>query len=121
MRKYRGLTKEGKWVYGFLISLNRIMVWDKDVCMRSESYEVIPETVGQQTGLKDKTGTEIYHHDILQIRSPDLTTEHFLGEVTWDYMAWQIRDGGMLDSFKNLHLEIIGNTLENPELMENKK
>ena len=59
--KYRGQHKDGKgWVYGYLISPNRIMVWDSDVCMRSESYEAIPETVGEFTGLKDSKRTEEY-------------------------------------------------------------
>jgi len=78
--------------------------------------EIFP--IMQFTGLKDKSGKEIYHHDILQIQSPDLTTEHLLGEVIWDFMSWQIKDGGMLDSFKNLHLEVIGNIYEHKDLLE---
>jgi len=74
----------------------------------------------QYTGLRDRNNREIFEGDILQIRSPDLTTEHLIGEVVWKFMSWLIKDGGMLDSFKNLHLEIIGNIYSNPELLEEK-
>jgi len=126
--KFRGISKDtGRWIYGgftqtpeaaFIVDYSVIVQKPKDGYPTVyDVVEVIPETVGQSTDLKDKNGKEIYHHDILQIRSLDLATGHFLGEVIWDYMAWLIRDGGMLDSFKNLHLEIIGNVHENPELL----
>ena len=57
MRLYRGLTKEGKWVYGYFLvnSNNRVCIYDPEI----GDIPIIPETVGQQTGLNDKNGKEL--------------------------------------------------------------
>lgn len=86
------------------------------------------DSLMQYTGLKDKSGKEIYEGDILSIEIKDKTIKDKIivsGNTVVEYKnckfgvvwGWH-RDFIGLDGFYNTDFKIKGNIYENPELLE---
>lgn len=135
--KFRGKDRRtGKWVYGDLlapITGCRIVNYtsEDNGSMKHADYHyhnVLDDTVGQFTGLRDCTGKEIYEGDIIRfhfmtsdIRSSKLfPTEKFMGRITIDkYNNWVILSNGLEIHIENAvkYGEVVGNIHDNPELL----
>lgn len=130
MRKiqFRGKCKDNnEWVIGGYYPLypNHIIVVDHRVlgeADRVNHYEVVPETVGQFTGLTDKNGKEIYEGDILYMWNTGM--KKAIVKFTHGTFALFVEDDKYLQPLNLqywLDSEIIGNIHDNPELFKKEK
>lgn len=137
--KFRGKPVNGnKWVYGDLFHIaGGCIIYhgsqkDCDITtgkhvaielLHDEISVVVPETVGQFTGLFDKNGKEIYEGDILLVKDetdkedPGECYEVGLKKGCFGYIS---KYGGELLSFCDYEIEedIVGNIYDNPELIK---
>ena len=122
--KFRGKRRDLDWKYGYLTLIQNAGEEDRiairPLTERYITYGVDVETVGQYTGLKDKTGKDIYEGDILRRYSyADWLVIWFEGGF---YL--QVNNGlGSGDKYqiakdKCEGREVIGNIYENHEELE---
>ena len=124
-------TDNGEWVEGYLCECHHKDTGKYDYAIQEMfengyiMHEVIPETVGQYTGLTDNNGKKIFEGDILgahlDVNYPEDET---IAVIVWANNAWCIQELGAEphiigdDELKNDGWEIIGNIYDNPELLE---
>ena len=114
---FRGKTSAGEWVFGFytLYANNRglhscILTGTEQGCVIPKF--VIPETVGQYTGLTDKNGKKIFEGDILRDIDGGIQTAIFdRGAFCGRYVGYTFNDN---EFYIN---EVVGNIHDNPELL----
>lgn len=124
-------VRDGEWIYGSHIHLNI----GKDYIGEGQTWigtlrpcmdEVVPETVGQYTGLTDKNGKKIFEGDVVQTAKygkDSGTGCNFAGKDTF-LVCFEDCGFCLRNKWRRFNLradtdyEAIGNIYDNPELME---
>lgn len=99
---------------------------DWNMPQKLRGADVLPETVGQYTGMNDKNGTEIYEGDIIKTKKYGKIIGH---SNVADYDTFKIVYELAVFRLENMHrgfnlvgnnndFEVIGNIHDNPELPE---
>ncbi|MDY4592599.1 MAG: YopX family protein [Eubacteriales bacterium] len=119
----------GEWVYGDFLTDGI----DYTTAIRVHNANgfgtviaVIPETVGQYTGLPDKNGKKIFEGDIVKTKKYGKIIEH---SCVNDYDIFKVVYEPCVFRLKNAHrgfnlvgngveYEVIGNIHDNPELLK---
>lgn len=127
--KFRGKSADNrKWITGYYYHEcgNTYIVEDRQSLSetsRNVPYIVIPETVGQFTGLFDKNGKEIYEGDILHTVTFGFEPEEYTAIILYDNCRFQLSNDrnlfyfGQSDLTKMDDTIVIGNIYDNPELI----
>ena len=118
--KFRGKrVNNGEWVYGYLrfiyIDTDRASIYDP---ISVSNYDVLLETVGQYTGVKDKNGKEIYEGDILKDEFNRIFIVYWVEKEARFSMRQKNRKTEYFMFINHLSEEVIGNIYDNPELWE---
>ncbi len=143
--KFRGKRKDnGEWVVGVpipnsfcnVVHMIPIILTDKVAYPpeRLHEYliEIVPETLGQSTGLKDKNDVEIFESDLVKITVSNgfdhledalsivKESEYHSGlicKLLSNTLEYRIFD----EEATGYQYEVVGNIYENPELLEEEK
>ena len=115
-------TDNGEWVKGYLYithtGAHEIGSYDAEINIERLTFDVIPETVGQYTGLTDKNGKRIFEGDIVSLVKHD----GLIYKVVYVPCRYElVNSKGVncfaLDIYKSENIEVIGNIHDNPELL----
>ena len=124
---FRGKEKDsGKWIYGDLRHISDghggyiLCIVDNTNGRNNDvtGVEVLPETVGQYTGLTDKNGVRIFEGDIVSLVKHD----SLIYKVVYVPCRYELVNSKgvncfVLDIYKSENIEVIGNIYDNPELL----
>lgn len=111
-------TDNDKWVYGNLF-IPDIKDTPTQICIGTNviraTYDIDPSTVGQYTGLTDKNGKKIFEGDIVKIKGK--VRYIFYGASSFRHTNYGEYAAELQDVFTEKCCEVIGNKIDNPELL----
>ena len=102
--EFRGQTSKGEWVYGCLLNNKHDRIGFYNNVYKFEINAVIPETVGQYTGITDKNGKKIFEGDIVSIDGKNYEVKYLLGQFFVGI--------NMPIAYKRFECEVIGNIFD---------
>ena len=115
---FRGKDIRGAWHIGLLAHVGNAWYISNKAGVAT-AFEIVPQTFGQYTGLKDRKGTDIFEGDIVNIIRAEEN-----GKVEWreNDAAFEVvgdcLEASFLENLYGRDVEVIGNIHDNPELME---
>ncbi len=135
---FKGKRKDTKdWVFGHLVQcVDIVLIFPRGkefyydelekFAFDMTAYEVIPKTVGQYTGIKDKNGKKIFEGDIIKVTNDYgiievLDSDTGIGVVEFYDGYWYIAEqvnNSLYEIGRCYYIEIIGNIHDTPELLE---
>lgn len=130
---FRGKRKDnGEWVYGnYAVTNNngkRHFIFQN----KAFEFEIVPETVGQYTGITDDNGKKIFEGDILGVTNDDPDYD-YITKVYLDCDTLCVDVQGQDYDYTSIgfaieiwddecdQVEIIGNIYDNTELLKEKE
>ena len=115
---FRGKSIDnGEWVEGTIHFNGKYILSNKHRNNYHEWVEIIPETVGQYTGIDDREGEKIFEGDIFKIGA-----ENNIYTVRFDYGCFLAYEDdvqvGILAELSTMFIKKIGNIHDNKELLK---
>lgn len=113
----------GEWVEGSLVTYPNDVyeIWDIKIgrcCLSTEHFKVIPETICEYTGIKDKNSKKIFENDEVKYKyiGEDGEEKEYIpkiGVMNFKKNGWHI-NSKWLDSFtmNMFDFEVIGNIFD---------